>query len=175
LRHDDCSLHAVTHPYPRHLSGFSYRGKYMYSLAFTTWDRRQHFANAPIVDLVLQQVLRATTDHGFQMIAYCFMPDHLHLLVEGLDADSDLLAFVTAAKKYSGYYFAERTGQRLWQRYGYERVVRGEVERFQTLRYIVNNPVVAGLVTRAADYPFLGSQCHSVTELLELAGREPSG
>ncbi len=103
------------------------------------------------------------------------MPDHLHLLVAGLDDGSDCLTFVSAAKQYSGYYFAQQTGRRLWQRYGHERVLRNEDERFQTLRYIVNNPVAAGLVTRAADYPFLGSQCHSVTELWEQAGQEPSG
>jgi putative transposase len=165
----------VTHPYPRHLPAFTYRGKYMYALAFTTSERQPHFVSAPVVDLVLQQILRAAREHGFQAVAYCFMPDHLHLLVEGLDADSDGLAFVNAAKQCSGYYFAQRTGRRLWQRYGYERVVRDEAERLQTLRYILNNPVAAGLVTRAADYPFLGSQCYSVTELLEQAGYEPSG
>jgi putative transposase len=147
----------------------------MYALAFTTCERQPHFVTAPIVDLVLQQILRAAREHAFQIVAYCFMPDHLHLLVDGLDTRSGCLAFVNAAKQYSGYYFAQRTGRRLWQRYGYERVLRDEAERFQTLRYIVNNPVAAGLVTRAADYPFLGSQGYSVTELLELAGQEPSG
>jgi putative transposase len=162
----------VAHPYPRHLSAFAYRGKYLYALTFTTCERQRHFIDAAAVVLVLEQILRAADERGFQAVAYCFMPDHLHLMLEGLHAGSDCLAFINAAKQYSGHYFAERTGQRLWQRYGYERVVRDEAERFQTLRYIVNNPVAAGLVTRAADYPFLGSQCHSVAELLEQAGRE---
>jgi REP element-mobilizing transposase RayT len=61
------------------------------------------------------------------------MPDHAHLLVEGLDASSDCLAFVNAAKQYSGYYFAQQTGPTLWQRYGYERVVRDDAEKSQTL------------------------------------------
>jgi putative transposase len=88
----------------------------MYALAFTTCERQAHFVSAPMVELVLPQILRASREHGFQTVAYCFMPDHLHLLVEGLDAGSDCLAFVNAAKQYSGYHFAQRTARRLWQR-----------------------------------------------------------
>jgi REP element-mobilizing transposase RayT len=94
------------------------------------------------------------------------MPDHLHLLVDGLCDDSRCLGFVKAAKQYAGYDFARRTDRRLWQRYGYERVIRDAAERARTIQYIVNNPVAAGLVTRAADYPFIGSQLYSLSELL---------
>jgi REP element-mobilizing transposase RayT len=32
------------------------------------------------VDEVLAHILRAADDESFAVVAYCFMPDHLHLL-----------------------------------------------------------------------------------------------
>src|SRR5262249_43836589 len=42
----------------------------------------QTFVEPSRVEIVLKQILRAAADEGFEIIAYCFMPDHLHLLVE---------------------------------------------------------------------------------------------
>ena len=56
------------------------------------------------------------------------MPDHVHLLVEGLTDDADVRAFVAAAKQKSGFDFSVRDGRRLWQKGYYERVLRDEEE-----------------------------------------------
>jgi len=65
------------------------------------------------------------------------MPDHGYLLVEGMQDDSDLKQFIKSAKQYSGYHFKQRTEQPLWQRYGFERVLRGEEGTWDVARYIV--------------------------------------
>ena len=65
---------------PGHLKGFSYVGLHRYSLTFCTDGRRRLFTDAAAVDLVVQQLLRAANEQKFAVIAYCFMPDHLHLL-----------------------------------------------------------------------------------------------
>jgi len=111
------------------------------------------------------------------------MPDHLHLIVSGERDDSDAKAFIKSAKQYSGYYFAREHAHRLWDRYGHDRVIRDEEELAMTVRYIVANPVRAGLVEHPRDYPFLGSTKYTVEELLQwceyseaclLLGRRPS-
>lgn len=96
-------------------------------------------------------------------------PDHLHLLVDGVSDGSDLRAFIKAAKQYSGYHFKQLHHAKLWQRYGYEHALRDDFERATTLRYILDNPVCAGLVKEPADYAFLGSDCYSVSELVQQA------
>ena len=73
------------------------------------------------------------------------MPDHVHLLVEGVRADSDLRRFRAAAKRYIGFYYKQQYGQILWQRYGYERVLRSQEQPLDVVRYIPANPLRAGL------------------------------
>jgi|SRR5687768_6654741 len=119
----------MAHPYPRHLSNFSYVGKYLYSLIFCTAHGTFPFEVAAHVRLVLGQFLRAARENGFELTAYCFMPDHVHLLVSGLTDASDCRSFIKAMEQYAGYYFKQSTGMVLWQRYGYEHVLRSEVER----------------------------------------------
>ena len=56
------------------------------------------------------------TENEFGIFAYCFMPDHVHLLVEGLADRSHAVTFIDRAKQYSGYYFKRTFGTKLWQR-----------------------------------------------------------
>ena len=107
----------------------------------------------------------------FVVIAYCFMPDHLHLLVEGHRDDADLRRFITRAKQFSGYHFKRETGKRLWQRYGFERVLRDEESTPTVARYIINNPVRGGLVRTPADYAHWGSLTYTREQLLDYVER----
>jgi putative transposase len=157
----------MAHPYPPHWRGFNYVGRHQYSLTFVTDARRTVFVDADVVTLVLTQILRAVSEKHFTVFAYCFMPDHLHLIVGGLSDDSDCTAFIKAAKQYSGYYYSRAHQRRLWGRYGHDRVIRSDLELALTVRYIVANPVRAGLVEHPRDYAFLGSAEYTVEELLK--------
>jgi len=84
---------------PDHLRTFDYLGPYRYSLTFCTDQRRAEFAQAAVVTLAREQILRAATEQAFAVVAYCFMPDHLHLLVEGQSDGSDCRRFICRAKQ----------------------------------------------------------------------------
>ena len=158
----------MAHPYPHHCPSFDYRGRYRYSLTFPTYERRHAFVDARSVSLVWRQLLRAATEKGFEVIAYCFMPDHLHLVIEGLADDADCKGFVKSAKQYAGYYYARANGgARLWQRYGHDRIIRDDAEFVDIVRHIVANPVQGRLAAEPRQYPFLGSQRWTIDELLE--------
>jgi putative transposase len=161
--------------YPRQLSTFDYRGFHRYFLTFCTFERNRYFDDADSVSTALEQILRAGTQHGFAIFAFCFMPDHVHLLVEGVTEDADLKAFLKSAKQYSGFHFRRKTRNSLWQRYGYERVLRDEEDTPSIIRYMIDNAVRAGLVKAPMDYPFWGSGTCSREALLEyIAGGEPA-
>jgi putative transposase len=157
----------MAHPYPARCPQFDYRGRYRYLLTFSTFERQPRFTSRQIVDLVLPQVLRAAKEKGFEVFAYCFMPDHVHLVVRGVTAMSDFKAFVRAAKQYSGYYFAREIRMQLWQRYCHERIVRHDLDFVRVVRYVVENPVRAGLAQKPEDYPFTGSSRWSTSELVD--------
>ena len=95
------------------------------------------------------------------------MPDHVHLLVEGTTEDADLKRFITRAKQYSGFYYAKQSNDRLWQRYSFERILRDEDATPVVARYILENPIRAGLAASVTDYPFLGSGVYSLAELMD--------
>src|SRR5262245_58187825 len=109
---------------PERLKSFDYVGPYAYFLTFCTNQRQRLFVDAARVDLVFAQILRAAADLRFAVIAYCFMPDHAHLLVQGQAEDSDGRAFIKRAKQLAGFHYKKQFKELLWQRYGFERVLR---------------------------------------------------
>jgi putative transposase len=161
--------------YPQHLASFDYRGFHRYFLTFCTHRRALHFTSADVVESVLSQILSTASAEGMSLTAYCFVPDHLHLLAEGTMPDADLKSFVTKSKQLSGYHFARRRRARLWQRYGYERVLRAEETTRDVVRYILENPVRAGLAKGVTSYPFWGSEVYSREQLIEYVQAERAG
>jgi putative transposase len=156
--------------YPKHpqrLKTFDYLGPHRYFLTFCTFDRHPAFVRSERVDLARSHFLRAAADEAFALVAYCFMPDHVHLLAEGLEAASDGRRFISHAKQLSGYQYQRACGARLWQRYGYERTLRDEDDTMSVVKCILENPVRAGLVKCPEDYPFIGSTRHTREELIE--------
>ncbi|MGH9387032.1 MAG: transposase, partial [Vicinamibacterales bacterium] len=57
----------------------------------------------------------------------------------------------------------------LWQGGYYDHVLRDSESFLGAARYIVMNPVRAGLVQRSEDYPLLGSTEYSLAEILRAA------
>jgi len=161
--------------YPKHLPAFSYVGYHAYSLTFCARDRARLFTSSESVYLVRSQILRAAESESFDVVAYCFMPDHLHLVVQGAREDSDLKAFVKLAKQLSGFHYRQKTGSALWQRYSFEHVLRDDEDLAIKVRYVLENPVRAGIVVAPADYTYLGSSVYEVNELFDFAyGRSAS-
>jgi len=152
---------------PGHLKSFNYLGFHRYSLIFCTYQRQPLFVREPVVALVLLQISRAAVEQRFAVIAYCFMPDHLHLLVEGQAEASDGTRFITRAKQYSGAAYSQQFQERLWQRYGFEHVLRDEELTLAVARYVLNNPIRAGLARNVGDYPFVGSLVYDLGDLLD--------
>lgn len=127
-------------------------------IATAVKGRRPVFNRPEIVALCLDKLREASVRTGFEVIAYCFMPDHLHLLVRATQ-DADLVSFMRLFKQLSGYAYRRSTGdpQVLWQTSYYDHVLRREEDTLVVARYIWANPVRAGLVASAKEYPCSGS------------------
>jgi len=95
------------------------------------------------------------------------MPDHLHLLIEGRSESCDCRRFIARAKQFSAFHYSRIFGGRLWQRYGFDRILRDDERTVVTARYIFENPVRAGLARTARAYPFSGSKVYPMEILLD--------
>ena len=81
------------------------------------------------------------------------MPDHLHWLFELGDQPLDtVLASVKSRSAKAVNASRRKTGQ-VWQRGFHDRAVRHEEDIRAIARYIVANPLRAGLVQHVGDYP----------------------
>ncbi len=86
------------------------------------------------------------------------MPDHVHLVLEGACETSDLRRCAKLAKQRIEFVLRTEFGiQGLWQKGYYERVLRSDEATETVVRYVLDNPVRAGLVQRAEDYAFSGA------------------
>ena len=115
----------------------------------------------------LAQLARTASHEHFSVLAYCLMPDHVHLLVEGKTEHANLRRFAKMSKQRSGAAHALTGGGKLWQDGYYDRVLRTDEDVKQIARYILENPVRARLVKDPAKYPYLGSDMWILEELLD--------
>lgn len=105
----------------------------------------------------LQLLASAGKRVGWQVYAYCLMDTHYHVVVE---AERDALS--RALHRVNGVYaqgFNRRHGR--WGHLFGERfaawVVLDEGHLIAACRYVLRNPVRAGLCERAAEWPWSGS------------------
>ena len=132
---------------PRRLDGVSYIGFQRYFLTTCTAFKRPTFATEPHVAPVLTQLLHAAVLFEFAIPAYCFMPDHIHVLLIAQSERADFKAFVKRFKQLSGFTYRERKNKPLWQPGYHERVLRDDEATLAIARYILENPIRAGLAT----------------------------
>jgi len=133
-----------------------YCQKRMYFLTLCCLDGQEIFKEPQIVNSVLEKLKLCCETHCFKNYAYCFMPDHLHLLLTG-EENSDLIKMVKQFKQLTGYYFKKDTGRSLWQKSYYDHILRKEEDVASVVRYILENPVRKTLVKHPDEYSFSGS------------------
>jgi putative transposase len=142
---------------PKRLPAFDYRGPYVYSLTFCTFQRRPMFRDGALVARVRLSICQAAAERDFDVHAYTFMPDHLHLLVQGRTLEAELVPFVKLARQRSTLTTRDlRSSAGLWQDGYFERTLRKDEDVFSVAKYIAANPLRAGLVENARDWPFSG-------------------
>jgi putative transposase len=128
----------------------------IYFITSNVQDRRPYFANAENV-LLLRQTMREVKEfHPFQMRAYAFMPDHIHLLIY-LFAATNISKLMQSVKRNFTRSYKDKWGidgaVKFWQRSFYDHVIRDERDYLNHVHYIHYNPVKHGYVSRPEEYP----------------------
>ncbi len=103
------------------------------------------------------------------MIAYSLMPDHVHLVLEGKSAEANLKSLILSWNTMTGYAWRMVNSGRLWQSGYYDHVLREGENVLAVARYVLMNPVRAGLVKDAREYELSGSSEYSIEDILAAA------
>jgi putative transposase len=152
---------------PGRLPNVSYVSIQRYSLTLCTFERCDCFKDSEVVTHARSLLLQFARDHQFAIPAYCFMPDHLHVLAEGLTVESTLERFMSRFKQKTGFWCSQQKRRRLWQDGYYDRILRSDEATLTVVRYILENPIRAGLAKSIQEYPHLGSDRYTLEELAE--------
>ncbi len=151
---------------PNRLPLSTYAEPLAVSLTLVAKERRTVFEAAPWTSACTRTLTQVAERRRVLVFAYCFMPDHLHLVVQ-ITGDDSVVDFVKEFKQGTGYAFKRATGRSLWQKSYHDHFLRRDEDLVAACRYVFANPVRAGLVARADDFAASGSLVWSRDVLVE--------
>jgi len=107
--------------------------------------------NAFVDHRLALEVFRLVVEQEYTLAA-CLMPDHLHwLLADASRAPDAVSRFKSLSTRVS---WQGSIRGRLWQRSYWDHVIRRQEDLREVAEYIIQNPVRAGLVRQADEYPW---------------------
>lgn len=124
-----------------------------YLITAATLNRRPVFGDWVQGRMVVEQFRRADESGNTQTLAFVVMPDHFHWLLQLRSGSLASLMCEVKGKSALLINQAMKGKGPIWQRGYHDRAIRREDDLKPAARYIIYNPVRAGLVTRAQDYP----------------------
>ena len=129
----------------------------VYFVTACTEKRRLLLATHPVHG-VFFNFCQAAREHGVLVGPYVLMPDHLHLFVCIPPGAVGLSVWMKSLKNTLSKYWREAgIAAPHWQKGFFDHLIRCDESQAEKWSYIRENPVRAGLVTNADDWPFGGS------------------
>ena len=124
-----------------------------YFLTAVVYQRSPLFSDWQLGRLVVAELKRVHDQKMVNSIAWVVMPDHLHWLVQ-LEQGSlaQLMQTVKSRSTLTINRALNRQGA-FWQSGYHDRALRDDEDLRPFARYIVANPLRAGLVKKVGDYP----------------------
>ncbi|MFW3898362.1 REP-associated tyrosine transposase [Pseudomonas putida] len=124
-----------------------------YFLTCSVENREPLFQDLWLARAVVRQFRLAQEEGAGTSLAWVVMPDHIHWLVELHETPLDVL--MRRFKSRSAYAInrLRQTRGRIWQAGFYDFALRREDNTRDVARYIIANPIRAGLVEKVRDYP----------------------
>ena len=126
----------------------------VYLVTFVTRDRRPLFADPAVAHAVACAITDKRLWYRSRLLAWVLMPDHWHGLIE-LGAMESLSVCVQRLKTNT----SRATGRperprHVWAPGFHDRAIRSDDGLRAAARYLVANPLRAGLVDRIGSYPY---------------------
>lgn len=119
---------------------------HFYLITTVTLDRQPLFDDFQSARVLINILREASLRNQAQTWAFVVMPDHLHWLMQL--GDESLSKTVQRIKRLT----SAQLGRRVWQDGFHDRAVRREENLKAMARYVIANPIRAGLAESVGDY-----------------------
>ena len=109
----------------------------------------------PVCAQIVQDALRFFNGERYRLIAWCVMPNHVHVMFETFEGHP-LGGLIHSWKTFTARAINKHVARKgpLWQEDFFDRFIRDGNHLENEARYIEGNPIAAGLVEHAEDWPF---------------------
>ena len=125
-----------------------------YFLTTCVEGRTKIFIEEPRAKIVLDSLRWLRTKNYFALDAAVVMPDHIHFV--GQLRGKPLPEVMRILKGFTAYQLSSSgVSTPVWQDGYHDHALRRSEDYRIKVRYVLNNPVRAGLAERPEDYPFL--------------------
>ncbi|MBE9563603.1 MAG: transposase [Proteobacteria bacterium] len=128
----------------------------VYLVTTVTYQRQPIFNNFSNARFVVNSLRYVEHTRQLQSLCFVIMPDHLHWLFS-IGSTYELPQVISDIKRRSSYRINEQNkkiGSAVWQPGFHDYALRKEDEIKGVARYVIANPLRAGLVDNIGNYPF---------------------
>lgn len=139
-----------------------YVGERVVSFTGCVKYRKKLFTNLEIFLKMEEFLLSSMMKHQCDAYIYLFMPNHFHFILTGNNEKSSIKKCIDLFKQKSGFYISQNQKGYRWQKDYYDRILRQHENLIANIKYILNNPVRAGIVDYWKDYKFMGSTIYNL-------------
>jgi REP element-mobilizing transposase RayT len=113
----------------------------------------------PSLALTLQNAFKHHHAERYELLAWCIMPNHVHVLIKPVWPLANIVQSWKAwsarwAREHAAGLRLELPERGLWMRGYWDRYIRDERHLLAVVEYIHQNPVKAGLCAMAEDWPW---------------------
>ena len=133
----------------------SYSESGVYHILFRGVNQQNIFEEEQDYQELSNTILKVKNDMGFEVYAYCFMANHVHLVIKEANLKDISLIMKRILTKYARWYNIkyQRSGALIANRY---KSVPVKIDEYflHLIRYIHQNPLKAGVVHDLREYPY---------------------
>ncbi len=137
--------------------------------AYLDRGRGECWLRRPDIAALCENAFRHFDGGRYQLKAWCLMPNHVHVLVSVTTVP--MSEFVQSWKGFTGRRAKQMIGHAerpFWADDYWDTFMRDEAHESQTVRYIEDNPVKAGLMLNPKEWPWSSARFRDEFNVLKM-------
>lgn len=130
----------------------------MYFVTTNTMDRQKILHHTKAHEILRTEWEDALDRHGWAIGSYVIMPDHIHFFCKPTHESKSLSKFMQQWKQWTSKRLKNELEieNAVWQPEFFDHLIRSSESYSEKWNYVEQNPVRAGLVKQASNWPFAG-------------------